>query len=41
MEEVIEQLSVDHGGSVRKGGTFKPEGCMSKNKVLRLHFFQP
>lgn len=33
MNEVIEQLSVSHGGFVRKGGAFKPEGCISKNKV--------
>ena len=39
MKEVIEQLSVDHGGFVMKGGTFKPEGCISKNKVLKLTLF--
>jgi hypothetical protein len=34
MQEVIEQLSVDYGGFVRKGGFFKPEGCIAKNKVV-------
>ena len=34
MQEVIEQLSVDHGGFVRKGGFFKPAGCIAKNKVV-------
>ncbi|XP_028403020.1 beta-1,4-galactosyltransferase 4-like [Dendronephthya gigantea] len=33
MQEVIEQLSVDFGGFVKKGGAFKPRGCIAKNKL--------
>ena len=33
MQEVIEQLSVDYGGFVKKGGAFKPRGCIPKHKV--------
>ena len=33
MQEVIEQLSVDYGGLTKKGGVFKPKGCIAKNKL--------
>ena len=35
MQEVIEQLSVDYGGLTKKGGAFKPKGCITKNKVVK------
>ena len=33
MQEVVEQLSSDYDGLVKKGGAFTPTGCIAKNKV--------
>ncbi|CAB3984147.1 beta-1,4-N-acetylgalactosaminyltransferase bre-4 [Paramuricea clavata] len=33
MQEVVEQLSSDYDGLVKKGGAFTPTGCIAKNKL--------
>lgn len=37
MKEVIEELSVEFGGFVEKGGASRPKNCFAKHKV-RIQF---